>query len=187
MLQINNPLTLFKLRYKSASGRTDKVSESQAKYQLDHILQQKHPAMKRLLITERHTPGQEYLLINPELAAQMDKAGIVPPQGLPQLDADSFKNTDYEHCYQSAREITVRHRNGQVTNSADIQKSINPFLDVLKNPKIQKRIDAQKKLEEKGQKAEAQSSKAKSIKMNSDTDWTSDSESDEELMFTMDL
>lgn len=199
-MKIINPMALYKLQYEAAQQPSKTMvqqsravanphaSEILAKDELDTLLKRECPEGQRVIITTQNSPEREYLLVNPEVSEEIQKHRTAPEQPLQHIDSDVFTKSDFSNSYSNAQEITVFHDNGHILNSDTIQDSFGPFLELLRHPKTQKRVQQKRKAlkqaeqAHKGGKKELKPSESAKPKTKA-----ADLDSDDELIFKIEI
>lgn len=155
-----SPLKVYQLQYKPKPVKQDSLhsdfkpaaSELMAKDHLDTLLEEKYPEAQRLLLTSTKKGIRECLLVNPEVAPKLKRNS--PESPLPRINSDLFIKNGYFSDVDKTDVLEVEYANGQILNNESIQESLNPFLEIVRHPKTQKRIAQaqQKQLQEKPKK-----------------------------------
>ncbi len=141
-----SPLKVYQLQYKPKPVKQDSlhsdfkpaVSELMAKDRLDSLLEEKYPEAQRLLLTSTKKGVRECLLINPEVAPKLKRNS--PESPLPRLNSDLFIKKGYFSDVDKTDVLEVEYANGQILNNEGIQESLNSFLEVVRHPRVQKRV-----------------------------------------------
>lgn len=141
-----SPLKVYQLQYKPKPVKQDPLqtdfkqaaSELMAKDHLDSLLEEKYPEAQRLLLTSTKKGVRECLLINPEVAPKLKRNS--PESPLPRLNSDLFIKKGYFADVDKTDVLEVEYANGQILNNEGIQESLNPFLEVVRHPRVQKRV-----------------------------------------------
>lgn len=141
-----SPSKVYQLQYKSKPLKQAPLhpdskpaaSESMARKRLESLLEEKYPEDQRLLLNSKKEGARERLLTNPEVAPKLKRNN--PGSPLPRLNSDLFTKKGYFSDVGKTDVLEVKYANGQILNNEDIQESLNPFLEVVRPPRVQKRV-----------------------------------------------